>query len=116
MGIVRHKTMRLTPQQNSLAEMMNMTILERVRCLLSNVKLNKRFWGEVVHTACYLIHRSPYAGVSFKTLEELWTDRAPSYENLKKIGCTESKEGRAIINKDVFKEDDLPKSRELSST
>ena len=44
-GIVRHKTVRLTPQQNGLAERMNRTILERVRCMLSNAKLSKVFWG-----------------------------------------------------------------------
>lgn len=34
-GIVRHVTVGYIPQQNGLAERMNKTILERVRCLLS---------------------------------------------------------------------------------
>ena len=33
-GIQRHKTVIYTPQQNGLAERMNKTILERVRCML----------------------------------------------------------------------------------
>ena len=35
-GIVRHKTVRKIPQQNGLSERMNRTLLERVRCMLSN--------------------------------------------------------------------------------
>ena len=58
-GNFRHKTVRKTPQQNGLAERMNMTILERVKCMLFNAKLSKGFWGEVTNTTCYLINRSP---------------------------------------------------------
>ncbi|KAL9448289.1 hypothetical protein AB3S75_015711 [Citrus x aurantiifolia] len=43
-GIVRHFTVRDTPQQNGAAERMNQTILEKVWCLLSNVGLSKEFW------------------------------------------------------------------------
>ena len=35
-GIVRHRTVRHTPQQNSVAERMNRTLMEKVRCMLSN--------------------------------------------------------------------------------
>nr|KYP37885.1 Retrovirus-related Pol polyprotein from transposon TNT 1-94 [Cajanus cajan] len=40
-GITRHKTIRVHPQQNGLAEIMNRTILGRVRCMLSNANLSK---------------------------------------------------------------------------
>jgi len=33
-GIKRHRTVTYTPQQNGLAERMNRTLLERVRCML----------------------------------------------------------------------------------
>ena len=66
-GIRRHKTVRLTPQQNGLAERMNRTILERVRCMLSNAKLANSFWGEAVNTACYLINRCPSSAIEFLT-------------------------------------------------
>lgn len=48
--ILKHKTVRKTPQQNGLAERMNRTILERVRCMLSNVGLPKSFWREAATT------------------------------------------------------------------
>lgn len=66
-GIPRHLTVRGTPQQNGLAERMNRTILERIRCLLSNANLPKKFWGEALMTATYLINRSPSSAIFFKT-------------------------------------------------
>ncbi|KAE9615368.1 putative RNA-directed DNA polymerase [Lupinus albus] len=38
-GIARHKTFPRNPQQNGVAERMNRTLLERARCMLSNVGL-----------------------------------------------------------------------------
>ena len=38
-GIKRHFIVRHTPQQNDVAEHMNRTLLEKVRCLLSNTSL-----------------------------------------------------------------------------
>ena len=35
-GIVRHRTVRHTSQQNGVAEHMNKTLMEKVRCMLSN--------------------------------------------------------------------------------
>ena len=43
-GIVRHKTVVNTPQQNGIAERMNRTLLERSRSMLSNAGLGKEFW------------------------------------------------------------------------
>ncbi|KAG8496761.1 hypothetical protein CXB51_007827 [Gossypium anomalum] len=56
--IVRHLTVRHTPQQNGVAERMNRTIMEKVRCMLSNANLPKSFWAEAASTACFLINRS----------------------------------------------------------
>ena len=44
-GIVRHKIVRKTPRQNNLAERINRTLLERIRCMLSNAQLPKEFLG-----------------------------------------------------------------------
>ena len=44
-GIVRHLTVPRTPQQNGVAERMNRTIMEKVRCMLSNSRLPKSFWA-----------------------------------------------------------------------
>nr|CAE03833.3 OSJNBb0013J13.10 [Oryza sativa Japonica Group] len=58
-GIVRHHTIPYTPQQNGVAERMNRTIISKARCMLSNTRMNKRFWAEAANTAYYLINRSP---------------------------------------------------------
>ena len=55
-GIVRHFTIRDTPQQNEIAKCMNQTILEKFRCILSNARLGKEFWAEAIVYACHLIN------------------------------------------------------------
>ena len=70
-GIARHRTIRDPPQQNSVAEHLNQTLLERVRCMLSSAGLARRFWAEAVNTACYLINRGPHIGIHLKTPYEM---------------------------------------------
>jgi len=40
-GIVRHWTVRGTPQQNGVAERLNRTLLEKARCMRSNSGLGR---------------------------------------------------------------------------
>ena len=86
-GIQRHKTVSYTPQQTGLAERMNKTLLERVRCMLLSAKLPKSFWGEAVNTAAYLINRSPSTTLGFKVPEEVWSGRKPDLTHLRIFGC-----------------------------
>ena len=79
--------MRATPQQNGVAERMNRTLLERVRCLLLNLGLPRVFLGEVATTAAYLINRSPHLALDFKTLIKMWNGEPADYSNLKVFGC-----------------------------
>ena len=58
-GISRHFTVRDKQQQNGVAERMNQTLLEKVRCMLSNAGLGKQFWAEAVMYASHLINRLP---------------------------------------------------------
>jgi transposase InsO family protein len=44
-GIKRHKTRIYTPQQNGVAEHMNMTLLERARSMLSSANLQQELWA-----------------------------------------------------------------------
>ena len=86
-GIQRHRTVRYTPQQNGVAERMNRTILDKVRCLLIDSGLSQNFWGEAATTAVYLINRSPSTAINLKTPEELWVGRPPSLKHLRVFGC-----------------------------
>lgn len=85
-GIKRHKTVPYTPQQNGLAERMNRTILERVRCMLLGSGLPKKFWGEAATTAVYLINRCPSSALYYKTPMEVWDGKPADYSNLRIFG------------------------------
>ena len=54
-GILRHRTVRLTPQQNGVAERMNRTLLNKVRCLLVSNGLGTAFWGELSPQPVFLL-------------------------------------------------------------
>lgn len=86
-GITRHLTVPGTPQQNGVAERMNQTLLERVRCVLSDSGLHKSFWGEIVTSIAYLINRSPSSAISFKSPQEKWSGVPAEYSHLKVLGC-----------------------------
>ncbi|GKV46876.1 hypothetical protein SLEP1_g53839 [Rubroshorea leprosula] len=86
-GIVRHRTVRMTPQQNDVAERMNHTLLKRAWCMLSNARLSKEFWAKVVNHANYLVNRSPSTTIGLKTLEELWSSSPADYSQLRIFGC-----------------------------
>jgi len=86
-GIKRHRTVTYTPQQNGLAERMNRTLLECVRCMLLGAGLSKSFWGETVSTATYLINRCPSTGIDLKTPMEVSSGRPEDYSNLKVFGA-----------------------------
>jgi transposase InsO family protein len=87
-GIQRHKTVRLTPQQNGVAKRMNRTLLNKARSMLFNAGLSKAFWGEAIVAAAYLINRCPSSAIEFKTPEEKWSNKPPDLQHLRVFGCT----------------------------
>ena len=88
-GISRHFTVRDTPQQNGVAERMNRTMLEKVRCMLSNAGLGKQFWAEVVMYASHLINRLPSSALNGKTPLEVWSGKPINdYNTLHVFGST----------------------------
>ncbi|KAJ9563977.1 LOW QUALITY PROTEIN: hypothetical protein OSB04_009137 [Centaurea solstitialis] len=86
-GIARHRTVRHTPQQNGVTERMNRTLLERVRCVLSNAGLSRSFWAEALNTVCYLVNRSPATAIDCKTPFEVWSGKPADYTGLRVFGC-----------------------------
>ncbi|KAL2238396.1 UNVERIFIED_CONTAM: Retrovirus-related Pol polyprotein from transposon TNT 1-94 [Sesamum indicum] len=87
-GIKRHKTNPYTPQQNGVAERMNRTLLDKVRCMLISSGLPKSFWGEAILTAAHLINLSPSVPLSGKTPDFVWNDRKPDISYLRIFGCS----------------------------
>ncbi|KAH9647652.1 hypothetical protein KPL70_025267 [Citrus sinensis] len=83
-----------TGNKNGLAERMNRTLMDKVRCMLVQAKLPKGLWAETLLTASYLVNLSPSAALNFKTPFEMWHGKPASYVNLKVFGCP----GYAHIN------------------
>nr|GEX02178.1 hypothetical protein [Tanacetum cinerariifolium] len=86
-GIDRHLTVAGTPQQNGLAERMNRTHMDKVRCLLIQSGLPKTFWAEATCTAAYLINRSPSRAIEKKTPIKMWPRHPSDYGMLRTFGC-----------------------------
>ncbi|KAG8503196.1 hypothetical protein CXB51_001204 [Gossypium anomalum] len=73
--------------QNGIAERLNRTIMEKVRCMLSNANLPKSFWVEVASTAYFSINRSPSVAIEKKTTQEVRSGNPTNYSDLKIFGC-----------------------------
>ncbi|KAL3849434.1 hypothetical protein ACJIZ3_011316 [Penstemon smallii] len=113
-GIKRQFTVAYTPQQNGVAERMNITLLEHTRAMLRTAGMTKLFWAEAVKIVCYVINRSPSTVIDLKTPMELWTGKPADYSHLHTFGshvqCPRKIEGyclwdptahKVIISRDV---------------
>ncbi|GKC73020.1 retrotransposon protein, putative, ty1-copia subclass, partial [Tanacetum coccineum] len=104
-GIARHLTVAGTPQQNRVAERMNRTIMDKVRCLLIQSGLPKTFWAEATCTAAYLINRSPSRAIEKKTPMEMWSGHPSDYGMLRIFGCVAYPHDKQVTSKNmVFNE------------
>jgi hypothetical protein len=86
-GIVRHHTIPHTPQQNNIAERMNMAIISKACSVLSNASMGRQFWAEATSTTCYLLNRSSSIAIEKKTHMDVWSGSPSNYSQLKVFGC-----------------------------
>lgn len=71
-----------TPQQNVVAKRHNRTLMDMVRCMISNSSSPESLWSEAaLKTAVYILNPVPGKAVP-KTPFELWTGRRPSLRHL----------------------------------
>ena len=86
-GIRHQKTPPKTPQLNGLAERMNRTLVERVRCLLSQSQLPRCFWGEALSTVVHVLNLTPCVPLGFEVPDRMWSGKEASYSHLRVFGC-----------------------------
>jgi hypothetical protein len=86
-GIRHQRTPPKTPQLNGLAERMNRTLVERVRCLLSQSQLPNSFWGEALSTSVHVLNLTPCVPLQFDVPDRVWTGKDVSYDHLRVFGC-----------------------------
>src|SRR5436190_22575839 len=86
-GIIHETTAPYSPDQNGVAERANRTIMERVKAIIAEAKLDKRLWMEIADTVVYLKNHSPTSAVE-TTPYELWHGTKPNLSHLRIIGST----------------------------
>lgn len=85
-GIVHHRTIPYTPEQNGSAEREMRTIGEAARTLIHSRSLNKALWAEAVNTAVYVLNATGTSTIVGKTPYELWHHKKANIEHLKAFG------------------------------
>ncbi|RDY10991.1 hypothetical protein CR513_04408, partial [Mucuna pruriens] len=87
-GIRHEKTPPKTPQLNGLAERMNnKSLIERVRCMLSEAKLPKHLWGKALYTSVIVINLGPTVVLNTKVPNKIWIGKYVKNDHLRVFGC-----------------------------
>lgn len=86
-GIIHQTSCPYTPQQNGVAERKNRHLMEVSRSMMFHTNVPKRFWGDAVMMACYLINRIPTRVLEDKSPFEVLNKIKPSIEHLRVFGC-----------------------------
>jgi hypothetical protein len=58
-GIIHKRTVPYTPQQNSLVERKNRTLMDMVNAMLNHSGLSVNLWGEAIFSAIHILNRVP---------------------------------------------------------
>ncbi|RDY10892.1 hypothetical protein CR513_04511, partial [Mucuna pruriens] len=86
-GIKHEKTPPKTPQFNDLAKRMNKTLIERIRCMFSEARLLKHFWGEALYIVVHVINLSPTVTLNIEVPYKIWFGKDVNYDHLQVFNC-----------------------------
>ena len=88
-GIEQQTSCVYTPQQNGVAERMNLTIGNSAKAKLDYAGFPSKFWDLAYKNAVYTHNLSPTASTPFSlTPFELWYEKAPDVSHLRIFGET----------------------------
>jgi transposase InsO family protein len=77
-GVKHEISAPYTPQQNSVVERKNQTLIDMARTMLGEFMTPERFWSEAVNIACHAINRLYLHRLLKKTSYELLTCNKPN--------------------------------------
>jgi hypothetical protein len=86
-GIFKKTTTPYSPQFNGVIERANCTIMKRVRCMLEDARLSKKYWAFAISMAVYLKNCTLTRSMVGKTPYDTWHGRKPSLQHLHVFGC-----------------------------
>jgi len=81
-GIRMEKTILGTPQQNGMAESINMTLNEHARSMRLHAGLPKTFWTNAVSIVAYLINRGPLVPLDHRLPREVLSENEVNLSHL----------------------------------
>ena len=87
-GVRHERTIPKCPEQNGTAERLNRTLIEMVRAMLADSKLDKCFWAEALSTAVYLHNQCPTRPIELMTPYEALLGERPKVDHLRIFGGT----------------------------
>ena len=87
-GITQKIVPPYTPRYNGRAQQANRTIMEMVRCMLFDARLEQKFWGYAALTPVHIINQLPRSTHANKTPFDLWFKVQPSFNHLRVFGCS----------------------------
>ena len=86
-GIKHEFSTPYTPQQNSVVERKNHTLIDMARTMLDEYKTPDIFWCEAINTACHAINCLYLHKKLKKTSYELLTSNKPKVSYFRVFGC-----------------------------
>ena len=86
-GIINQLTVPHNPQQNGRAERLNETFIYTAASLLTESKLNRKFWEDAIHTTNYIHNRLPHKGINNQVPFEILFNEKVNYNHFKVFGC-----------------------------
>ena len=90
-GIKHEFSVPYTPQQNSVVERKNWTLIEVTIAMLDENKISEKdYWAEAVNTACHTINRLYLHKLRKKTAYELQTSKNPKVDTLEFLDASVS--------------------------